>query len=329
MLTGDRQGRFEGGATPGVPGAFAGRPTCLKDCAREQPRCQVSENVSRLQSAGGRDSQPVPEAQPRRYSAPLPQEPSSRESFPGVPRVRGPRTPYAPRGWERPCFLMRVLAAAAVAAAAGLFAFALFAASHEGATSQEGASDQGFFAPFSQEDGGFSRTSTPRNQWTRGAMPYLYQTDVQWANEPYAGGVIEKTGCGPTCLSMVYVMLTGKTDCDPAAMAVFSESGGYVVDGMTSWDFMTDGAARFGLVAEELPATEGVIAGALAEGRPVIVSVGSGDFTSEGHFIALEKLADSGEAVVHDPNSPENSQRTWPIERIIRQARNFWTYEAA
>lgn len=41
---------------------------------------------------------------------------------------------------------------------------------------------------------------------------------------------------------MVYIALTGKTDKDPAAMAAFSEAGGYVEGGLTAWRLMTDGA---------------------------------------------------------------------------------------
>ena len=75
--------------------------------------------------------------------------------------------------------------------------------------------------------------STPSHAWRKGEVPFLYQIDPQWSDEPYAGGNILGNGCGPTCLSMVYVSLTGKTDLDPAAMARFSEQSGFTVDDMT------------------------------------------------------------------------------------------------
>ena len=64
--------------------------------------------------------------------------------------------------------------------------------------------------------------STPAHAWRKGEVPFLYQIDPQWSDEPYAGGNIHENGCGPTCLSMVYISLTGKTDLDPVAMARFS-----------------------------------------------------------------------------------------------------------
>lgn len=171
-------------------------------------------------------------------------------------------------------------------------------------------------------------SSTPREEWRAGEVPFLYQTDPQWASHPYAGGTVEKNGCGPTCLSMVYVSLTGRDDLDPAAMADFSERGGYTTDGMTAWALMTDGAAELGLVSEELPASAGTVREALLAGRPVICSVGPGDFTSTGHFIVLSGLAGDGGVVVHDPNSAERSSRTWDLERVLGQCLNLWALSA-
>ena len=171
-------------------------------------------------------------------------------------------------------------------------------------------------------------SSTPRTDWRAGAVPYLYQTDPQWAGHPYAGGTVEKNGCGPTCLSMVYVSLTGRDDLDPAAMADFSERGGYTTDGMTAWALMTDGAAELGLVSEELSASAGTVREALLAGRPVICSVGPGDFTTTGHFIVLSGLTEDGEVVVHDPNSAERSSHPWDLERVLGQCLNLWAFSA-
>ncbi|HJA29761.1 MAG TPA: C39 family peptidase [Candidatus Olsenella pullicola] len=179
-----------------------------------------------------------------------------------------------------------------------------------------------------QAGGSAPAHSTPRAEWRAGEVPYLYQTDPQWAGHPYAGGTVEKNGCGPTCLSMVYVALTGRDDLDPSAMADFSERGGYTTDGMTAWALMTDGAAELGLVSEELPASTGAVREALLAGRPVICSVEPGDFTTTGHFIVLSSLTESGEVIVHDPNSAERSARPWDLERVLDQCLNLWAFSA-
>ena len=171
-------------------------------------------------------------------------------------------------------------------------------------------------------------SSTLRAEWRAGEVPSLYQTDPQWASHPYAGGTVEKNGCGPTCLSMVYVALTGRDDLDPAAMADFSERGGYTSDGMTAWALMTEGATELGLSSEELPASEGAVREALLSGKPVICSVGPGDFTTTGHFIVLTGVAEDGEVVVRDPNSAERSGRTWDLGRVLGQCLNLWALSA-
>lgn len=179
-----------------------------------------------------------------------------------------------------------------------------------------------------QAGGSAPTSSTPRAEWRTGEVPFLYQTDPQWAGHPYAGGTVEKNGCGPTCLSMVYVSLTGRDDLAPSAMADFSERGGYTTDGMTTWALMTDGAAELGLVSEELPASASAVRDALLAGRPVICSVGPGDFTTTGHFVVLSGLTEDGEVVVHDPNSAERSARPWDLERVLGQCLNLWAFSA-
>ena len=170
--------------------------------------------------------------------------------------------------------------------------------------------------------------STPRSDWRRGEVPYLYQTDSAWADEPYAGSTVSVAGCGPTCLSMVYVDLTGRTDLGPAEMSAFSERNGFVSDGMTAWSLMTDGAALLGLDSRELAADVGSVTAALESGSPVICSVAPGDFTSTGHFIVLAGIADDGGIIVHDPNSAANSSRTWDAQRIVDQCKNLWAFSA-
>lgn len=176
---------------------------------------------------------------------------------------------------------------------------------------------------------GSEAASTPRDQWRAGEIPFLYQIDPAWSAAPYAGSDVETAGCGPTSLSMVYIALTGKTDRDPEAMAAFSEQNGYVESGMTAWRFMTDGAAALGLASREVPADADRLRAELSAGHPVICSVGPGDFTQTGHFIVLAGLADDGKLVVHDPNSPSNSARTWEVDRVLGQCRNLWAFERA
>lgn len=173
-------------------------------------------------------------------------------------------------------------------------------------------------------------TSTPRDQWTRGQMPYLYQIDPQWSHETYSGGRMRLQGCGPTALCMVYIELTGATDMDPVSMAQFATEHGYATEqNGSSWSLMTDGAATLGLAGKQLTPSESVLRAELDAGRPVICIMNPGHFTSSGHFIAIEKLDADGKAVVHDSNSWARSQKTWDLSTICSEAASAWSFRTA
>lgn len=168
--------------------------------------------------------------------------------------------------------------------------------------------------------------STPRSQWTAGTMPHLYQTDPLWANKPYAGSNIRIAGCGPTSLSMVYTYLTGKTDLDPVAMASFAEEHNFAPTGATEWRFMTDGAAAIGLRSTPVAPSRASIASALDAGMPIICCLTPGDFTTVGHFLVIKGMDSRGMVEIHDPNSPYNSAKRWPISQILPQIEALWAF---
>lgn len=157
-------------------------------------------------------------------------------------------------------------------------------------------------------------------------FPLLLQWDMRWGYVSYGGSIIGLSGCGPTCLSMVLVSLTGRTDLTPAEVAHFSESNGYYVEGSgTSWSLMTDGASSLGLSARELSLDESVMKNSLDAGKPIICSMGAGDFTTQGHFIVLYGYDGQG-FFVNDPNCIARSNQTWSFEKLRGQIKNLWAY---
>lgn len=253
-------------------------------------------------------------AQPRSGS-PRPNHPaSSAGGTPPVPTRQAPAR-YTQRRSKR--VRRRLVVTALVLCIAGAGAFAA----------------SGAFAPIRRAAAEATQTpeapeSTPRSEWRQGETPYLYQTDAQWAGEPYAGGTIGENACGPTCLSMVYVRLTGKTDKDPAAMARYSEENGHVADGMTAWTLMGEGARGLGLSSREVAADAGIVRATLRQGMPIVASVRPGDFTTTGHFIVLTGVDENGDLEIRDPNSPERSHRTWDVDRVLGQCSNLWAFSA-
>lgn len=164
---------------------------------------------------------------------------------------------------------------------------------------------------------------------TQGEFPLLMQWDMRWGYATYGDGLMALNGCGPTALSMVICGLTGDNTITPYTVAQYADSQGYYVDGVgTSWDLMRKGAEHFGLTAKELPLDEGVITNALKQGRPIICSVGPGDFTTSGHFIVLVGLED-GKIRVNDPNRRSTSAQLWDYDTLAGQINNLWAYTLA
>ena len=104
---------------------------------------------------------------------------------------------------------------------------------------------------------------------------------------------------------------------------------GYYVDEVgTDWTLMTAGASELGINSAQLTNwSEDTLKSELSAGHPIICSMRPGDFTSTGHFLVVAGVADNGELVIHDPNSPANSARTWDAERVLAQCANLWAFE--
>lgn len=157
-------------------------------------------------------------------------------------------------------------------------------------------------------------------------MPLLLQYDKRWGYGNYGDSIMAISGCGPTSLAMVIAKLTGDNGVTPYKVAKFAQENGYYVTGIgTTWELFTEGSKNFGLQGKELPLSEDSIYNALESGKPVLCSMGPGDFTTTGHIIVLRDIKD-GKIVVSDPNSSIRSNILWDYERIEDQIKNLWAF---
>ncbi len=164
----------------------------------------------------------------------------------------------------------------------------------------------------------------------KGKIPLFLQWDKRWGYRQYGDNIIAINGCGPVCLSMVAVGLTGDTTLNPKVISDYSEKKGYFENEVgTSWLLMSEGAKRFGLRSSEIILDEAAITKELKNGRPIIASVGPGDFTTKGHFIVLKGMNSEGKVLIHDPNSMERSNKEWDLKLVMGQVRNLWSFSKA
>lgn len=158
-------------------------------------------------------------------------------------------------------------------------------------------------------------------------IPLFMQWDKRWGYLLYGSNIIAISGCGPTCMSMVYTGLTKELDMPPDKMAEYSmEHNYYDSESGTSWTMMLDGALDLGITAKKISVNKDSIKQELMEGHPVICSMKPGDFTTQGHFIVLCGLDNKGKIILNDPNNKQRSEKHWNIKKIISQTKAAWSY---
>lgn len=159
-------------------------------------------------------------------------------------------------------------------------------------------------------------------------VPLFMQWDQRWGYIDYGDDVAGLTGCGPVCLSMAAVYVTGDTSMSPDYMLDFAIKNGYCVPGSgSSWTLISKGGEKLGLDVTEIPLDENRIFDNLEVDNPIICVMGPGDFTTSGHFIVMVGCED-GLIRVNDPNSYKNSEKLWDYEDIKDQIRNLWVIRA-
>lgn len=155
-------------------------------------------------------------------------------------------------------------------------------------------------------------------------VPLFLQWDPMWGYEEYGSSCIGITGCGPTCLAMVGYYLTGDANMTPGQIAKFAQRNGYYEKGYgSSWTLISEGGVKLGLTVQELPLVKGKITAALEDGKPVILALGPGDFTTTGHYVVLTGV-EQGLFHLNDPNSAVRSKMLWSYEQLEKQIRNIW-----
>ena len=141
--------------------------------------------------------------------------------------------------------------------------------------------------------------------------------------------IIGRAGGGLTWLSMGTIDLTGDTTKDPLWMCQFAEEHQFNVPGSGSkWALISEGGRMLGLDVTQIPLDQDRIYRNLDVGNPIIVVVGPGDFTTDGHFLVLTGH-DGDKITLNDPNSPTNSQKSWDYDTLAGQIQSLWVLRRA
>lgn len=148
-----------------------------------------------------------------------------------------------------------------------------------------------------------------------------YQTDY---DNPYSQGTIATSGCGPTSAAMALTYLTGK-EITPVETAKFG-NGTYTCSQGTYWSYFEAVSKKYDVKCEQHDCSSDNIKNGFKNGKPVIISMGPGHFTSAGHFIVLRGMDKDGKVIVADPNSEDRSKQTWDMDTIVSEGKQIWTF---
>jgi predicted double-glycine peptidase len=152
---------------------------------------------------------------------------------------------------------------------------------------------------------------------------YYSQLDSRWSKVMYGrSSTIGQAGCGPTSMAMVISTFTGEAH-DPVELANWSVANGHRCEGNGSYhSLIPESAKAYGLKVEGAGKGDAQkIADALANGKLVVVIVGPGSFTKNGHFIVLRGITAEGKILVADPSSKSRSEKEWDFSIVMNDAR--------
>lgn len=157
------------------------------------------------------------------------------------------------------------------------------------------------------------------------SVPMLLQWDTRWGYVPYGDSDIAVAGCAPTCLSMVLSYLKQDPSITPPAVAAYSETSGYYINGIgTAHALLSDAADHYGVTVEGIPVSAENAKEALQEGKLLILNMVPGKFTRVGHFI-VGVADENGKIRIQDPNSTERST-LWDYDDVISETAAIWAY---
>lgn len=153
-----------------------------------------------------------------------------------------------------------------------------------------------------------------------------YQTNYK--DVKYGSGTISSSGCGPTCIAMITTYLTGSVE-SPPDVCKWCEADYYIPGAGTAWSVFPGAAEHYGYTCVDMGLDYAGVLAEIASGKPVIVSVGPGTFTSEGHYMVIRGMTSNGELILNDPNKKNLDKygtNVFPAGTVLGDAKNFWVF---
>jgi hypothetical protein len=187
----------------------------------------------------------------------------------------------------------------------------------------------------------------------RKETPMFLQYDPQWGTTMYSSinnpsQTIASSACGPVSFAMVLSHFNKISEIEDSVIKSFQGSKIYrlvlsstqyalekrfrTAENGTATKFLESSGEAVGLKVEYISQQNAIskdsskIKSHLENGKPIIASMGPGNFTQSGHYILLSGMKDNV-VIVNDPNSEARSNQGWRLETILSESNHgFWLY---
>jgi len=161
---------------------------------------------------------------------------------------------------------------------------------------------------------------------------YYNQCDSRWKNTMYSdrhdsSHTMCTSGCGPTSMAMVVATIKDRsiTPEQPAAYAV--DHGLKDDDSGTYWSFFCSYAKSIGISCEQVDCGSKMsyVKSKIDDGYLGVASMGPGQWTSAGHYIAINSI-DGNYIWAHDPNYKSGKSSSQSISQFQKECRQVWLF---
>lgn len=154
-------------------------------------------------------------------------------------------------------------------------------------------------------------------------IPRLYQYDYRFPVCSVDGKSksVSTSGCGAAAASMLIAYFRQKYNQTPYTLFYgMAWEGRYRGNGL-SYETIQNVLADYKIDSRLMETSSEGIVRNLKNGRPIIIKMGPGTFTRNGHYIVLRGLDAEGNVLVNDPNSSWRSTQSYSVELIDRECK--------
>ena len=154
-------------------------------------------------------------------------------------------------------------------------------------------------------------------------IPLLYQYEYKTPVCLYADETktVSSSGCSAAVASMLIAYDRQNYDQTPYTLFYDAVAGGWYHGNGLHYDAIQAMLSRYGIRSERQETSRGNIRSALKAQHPIVLKMGKGTFTNNGHYILLRGLDADGRVLVNDPNNEWNSRDSFSLKKIVQEAK--------